>query len=247
MFIIIRMKKLVKLLKGHKHICFLDFEGTQYSHEMIALGAVMTTLDKNGKIKVTKTPFKCFVKAHNKIGSYVTQLTGITEDMLKADGISFCKALEGLKKYCGVSFKKCSFVTFGNHDMRILSQSISYNFDFPKEICSQMQKNYIDYSAFISEFIKDDKGNPLSLVHYCEKFEVKMVGPNHDPSADAINLSLLYNAFLNNIGLIKDEYKKVLGKFAHLPEPVKNIINKLSNNNDVTVSEFEEEINKYIA
>ena len=40
--------------------------------------------------------------------------------------------------------------TFGNHDMRILSQSISYNFDFPKEIVSQIQKNYFDYSVFIS-------------------------------------------------------------------------------------------------
>lgn len=241
------MKKLLRLLKGHKHICFLDFEGTQYSHEMIALGAVMTTLDRNGKIKASKTPFKIYVKAHNKIGSYVTQLTGITEDILKAEGKTFLVAMEALKKYCGISFKKCSFATFGNHDMRILSQSISYNFEFPKEIVSQIQKNYIDYSTFLSEFIKDDKGNPLSLIHYCEKFNVKTVGPNHDPSADAINLSLLYNAFLENQEIIKEEYKKVLGKFSHLPEPVKNIVTKLSNNEDVSVKQFEDEIDNYIA
>lgn len=241
------MKKITKLLKGHKHICFLDFEGTQFSHEMIGLGAVMATLDKNGKIKSTKPPFKCYVKAHNKIGSYVSQLTNITDELLKKEGISFLAAMEALKKYCGLSFKKCSFVTFGNHDMRILSQSISYNFDFPKEIVSQIQKNYIDYSNFISEFIKDEKGNPLSLVHYCEKFEVKMVGPNHDPSADAVNLSLLYNAFLENASLIKEEYKKVLGKFSHLPEPVKVIVSKLTNSEDVTVQEFEDEIDKYIS
>ena len=241
------MKKLLKQLKGHKHICFLDFEGTQYSHEMIALGAVMTTLGSNGKIKASKKPFKCYVRAHNKIGSYVTSLTGITEDTLKTQGLTFFSAMEALKKYCGMSFKKCSFVTFGNHDMRILSQSISYNFEFPKEIVTQIQKNYIDFSAFLSEFVKDDKGNPLSLIHYCEKFNVKTVGPNHDPSIDAVNLSLLYKEFLNNTGLIKSEYKKVLGKFAHLPEPVKNVVLKLSNNQDVSVNEFEKEIDKYIS
>ena len=161
------MKKLLKLLKGHKHICFLDFEGTQFSHEMIAIGAVMTTLGKDGKIKASKKPFKCYVRSHNKIGSYVTQLTGITENKLKAEGITFYSAMEALKKYCGIAFKKCSFLTFGNHDMRILSQSISYNFDFPKETVNQIQKNYLDFSAFISEFVKDDKGISLSLFHYC--------------------------------------------------------------------------------
>lgn len=241
------MKKLLKLLKGHKHICFLDFEGTQFSHEMIAIGAVMTTLGKDGKIRASKKPFKCYVRAHNKIGSYVTQLTGITENKLKAEGITFYSAMESLKKYCGIAFKKCSFLTFGNHDMRILSQSISYNFDFPKETVSQIQKNYLDFSAFISEFVKDDKGNSLSLIHYCEKFNVKTVGPNHDPSIDAINLSLLYNSFLNDFGLIKSEYKKVLGKFSHLPDPVKNIVTKLSNNEDVTAQEFDKEINKYLS
>ncbi|MCQ2086994.1 MAG: hypothetical protein MJZ37_02850 [Bacilli bacterium] len=241
------MKKLDKLLKGHKHICFLDFEGTQFSHEMIALGAVMATLDKKGAIKSTKLPYKVFVRAHNKIGNYVTNLTGITEDQLKEQGISFSKAMEGLKKYCGMAFSKCTFCTFGNHDMRILSQSIAYNFDFPKEIVSQIQKNYLDYSAFISEFIKDDKGNPLSLIHYCEKFEAEIVGPNHDPSSDAVNLCTLYNAFIKKSELVGEEYKKVLGNFSRVPEVVKPIIAKLLNGEEVTPREFDDEIKKFLS
>lgn len=241
------MKKFERLLKGHKHICFLDFEGTQFSHEMIAIGAVMATLDNKGRVKTAKPPFKCFVKAHNKIGNYVTKLTGITEEQLKEEGISFAKAMEGLKKYCGIYFSKCSFCTFGNHDMRILSQSIAYNFDFPKEIVSQMQKNYIDFSSFISEFIKDDKGNPQSLIHYCEKFEVDIVGPNHDPSSDAVNLCSLYNAFIKNTALVAEEYKKVLGKFTRVPDPIKPLVNKLLNGQTVSPSELEEEINKFLA
>ena len=242
-----KMKKFERLLKGHKHICFLDFEGTQFSHEMIAIGAVMATLDNKGRVKATKLPYKCYVKAHNKIGNYVTNLTGITEDQLKDHGITFAKAMDGLKKYCGLAFNKCSFCTFGNHDMRILSQSIAYNFDFPKEIVSQIQKNYIDFSAFISEFSKDDKGNAQSLIHYCEKFEVEIVGPNHDPSSDAVNLCSLYNAFIKNSSLVQEEYKKVLGKFTRVPEPVRPIINKLLNGDNVTPSELEDEIKKFLA
>lgn len=241
------MKKFERLLKGHKCICFLDFEGTQFSHEMIALGAVLATLDKKGRIKSKKITYKCYVKAHNKIGKYVTDLTGITEEQLSAEGISFSEAMKGLKKYCGISFSKCSFCTFGNHDMRILSQSIAYNFDFPREIVSQIQKNYIDFSAFISEFVKDEKGNPLSLVHYCEKFNVDIVGPNHDPSSDAINLCNLYDAFIKNDELVSEEYKKVLGKFSKVPEPVKPLLVKLLSGKNITPQELDDEIKKSLS
>ena len=131
--------------------------------------------------------------------------------------------------------------------MRILSQSIAYNFDFPKEVVSQIQKNYIDFSAFISEFSKDDKGNPQSLIHYCEKFGVDIVGPNHDPSSDAVNLCSLYNAFIKDPTLIGEEYKKVLGKFSRLPEPVRPLVLKLLNGETVTSSELDDEIKKFLA
>ena len=52
------MQKADSLLKGHHYICFLDFEGTQYSHEMIALGAVLATLDRKGNIKRLKPSLK---------------------------------------------------------------------------------------------------------------------------------------------------------------------------------------------
>ena len=94
----------------------MDFEGTQFSHEMIAIGAVLCTLDRYGNIKRKKEPFKIFVKSKNKIGNYVVNLTGITDDLLAAKGVSFYKAMNELRNYCGSAFKKCSFITFGNHE-----------------------------------------------------------------------------------------------------------------------------------
>ena len=162
------MQKADSLLKGHHYICFLDFEGTQYSHEMIALGAVLATLDRKGNIKRLKPSLKLYVKPKNKVGAYVTNLTGITDEKLKKDGVTFYKALSELRNYCGSAFKKCSFMTFGNHDMRILNQSVAHNLDLNKEVISQFHKNYIDFTVLIGEFIRDDNGNPYSLVNYCK-------------------------------------------------------------------------------
>ncbi len=243
------MKKLLKGLKGHKYICFMDFEGTQFSHEMIAIGAVLATLDpRTGRVKKSKAPFKIYVRAKNKIGKYVVDLTGINEDMLREQGVTFTTALMELKKYCGLAFKKCTFMTFGNHDMRILSQTITYNLSFPKEICSQIQKNYFDYSAFISEFIKDEHGNPLSLVHYCELFGLQEAGIAHDPSVDAINLMHIYDAFLTNKDLVLEQYKLVLQKpNSHLPSPVAKTIVDLASGRDVSAKEFENSLKEYLS
>ena len=241
------MKKFERLLKGHKSLVFLDFEGTQFSHEMIAIGAMHVVIDRHGYIKKHKKPFKIYVKAHNRVGKIVTDLTGITDEMLKQKGVSFFTAMSELKKYCGLSFRKSSFITFGSHDMKILSSSISYSFDFPKETVQCIQQNYIDFSAFISEFMRDDKGNPLSLVKYCDAFGVKESGPAHDPAVDAENLAWLYDATMRNSGLLVEEYKKVLKSFNHFPLPVCNVIKKLANNETVDGKEFEEEIKNYIA
>ena len=241
------MKKFERLLKGHKSLVFLDFEGTQFSHEMIAIGATHVIIDRHGYIKKHKKPFRAYVKAHNRVGKIVTDLTGITDEMLKQKGVSFFTAMSDLKKYVGLSFRKSSFITFGNHDMKILSSSISYSFDFPKETVQCIQQNYIDFSAFISEFMRDDKGNPLSLVRYCEAFGVKEAGPAHDPAVDAENLAWLYDATMRKSSLLVSEYKKVLKSFNHFPLPVSNVIKKLANNEDVSSQEFDKEIKDYIA
>ena len=242
-------EKLRRGLKGHKVLVFLDFEGTQFSHEMIAIGGVSCLIDlKTGKIKRRKPPFRIYVKAHNKIGNYVTELTGITEEMLKKRGVMFDTAMKALKKYVGINFKKATFITFGNHDMRILSQSIMYNIVYPKDVTSQIQKNYFDISSMLNEFIRDAAGNPLSLVHFCELFGVKEAGKAHDPEVDAINLANLYDAFVSNPDLVASEYLKHLklhsGSF---PGPINKAVIKLASGEDVSAKEFEEDIKKYVS
>jgi len=224
----------------------MDFEGTQFSHEMIAIGAVFAKLKKNGTFEACRKPFKCYVKAKNKIGKYVTDLTGITEDIIKNKGISFKDALTQLKKYAGLNFKKCSFCTFGNHDMKILSQSFIYNIDSPKEIISQIQKNYIDFTAFMNELLRDPKGNALSLIHSLELLGVAPQGNAHDPEYDALNLMLLYNAMVEHPNVVLEEYKKAILKVNRFPDPVRTIVEKLAKGENVTAEEYETGLRKYL-
>ena len=241
------MKKALKAFKGHKQLCFLDFEGTQFSHEMIAFGAVLVTIDKNGYVIKKKPSMKRLVKAKNAVGKYVENLTGITRLDLDRFGISFSAAMKDLKKYCGMGFsRKISFITFGTHDLRILNQSISYNLDSPKEICQVIKSNYVDFQAMIAEFIKDEKGNPLSLSHYLDVFKLEFDGTAHDPEYDATNLAKLYDAFMRNKDIVLDEFKKNIKRTTYHPEPVNRVMQKLSNNEPVTPEDLEMFLKEYI-
>ena len=235
---IVVMKKLLNSLAGRRYICFLDFEGTQFSHEMIAYGAVMTTINNKGEIKTVKKPIKYYVRAKNKIGKVVEDMTGITDKILLEKGVSFSDAIRALKKYCGLHFQKTTFITFGNHDMRILGNTVSYNLGAPTEITKVIHKNHVDLQAIISEFIKDPNNNPYSLENYLKVFSIPFEGIEHDPEWDAVNLMKLYEAFLKNKDIVLDEYLKVLTKVSHLPLPIKESIKKLATGEDVTSQEF---------
>ena len=91
------MRQINKIVKSYKHLVFLDFEGTQYSHEIIAIGATVASIKSNGHIKKYYASFKRYVKPKNPIGNFVTKLTGITEDKIKSDGIRFSVMLEDFK------------------------------------------------------------------------------------------------------------------------------------------------------
>ena len=240
------MKLLDKAIKNKKYLVFLDFEGTQYSHEMIAIGAVLATLNRKGEIKRLKKGYKAYVLSKNKIGTFVENLTGINQALLDKKGVSFSKAMKDFREYCGSAFTKCTFVTFGNHDMKILGQSFSYNLDSPKEIIAQIQHNYLDFSQFISTFTKDSHNNPYSLSNYCAHYYVDREGIEHDPLYDAINLAKLYDAFVKNPDIVLEDYLNNLTRMPHLPQPIKAVITKLSNGEDVSSEAFKEITKEYL-
>lgn len=236
------MKALDKHLQKRKVLCFLDLEGTQFSHEMIALGAVKVHIRKDGSVRKIHKGYYTLVKAKNHIGKVVTDLTGITEEDLKKNGISLRLAIKGLKEYLGHDFTKSLFVTFGSHDIRIISQSLAHNMDVKKEDIQNIIKHSFDISEFISQYVKDSNGNTYSLANMLKVFNVEFKGTQHNALADALNLVYLYEAFLKNKDIVKVEYRNVLKQMKHLPDPVHDLIIKILEDNKVTAEDFDKMI-----
>ncbi len=217
----------------------MDLEGTQFTHEMIAIGAIKVEIRKDGSVRKIHKGMYTLVKAKNRIGKVVTDLTGITEADLREKGVSFRVAIDMLKKYMGHDYSKCLFVTFGNHDFRIMAQSLAHNLDVKKEDVEMVIKHQFDFADFANNYVKDEKNNNLSLANMLKVFNIDFEGTQHNALADTLNLVYLYNAFIKNREILKNEYRKTLGMYRHLPQPIHQAIEKLANKENVTAEEFE--------
>lgn len=233
------MKALTNLLQLRKTLCFMDLEGTQFTHEMIAIGAIKVEIRKDGSVRKIHKGMYTLVKAKNRIGKVVTDLTGITEADLREKGVSFRVAIDMLKKYMGHDYSKCLFVTFGNHDFRIMAQSLAHNLDVKKEDVEMVIKHQFDFAEFANNYVKDEKNNNLSLANMLKVFNIDFEGTQHNALADTLNLVYLYDAFIKNREILKNEYRKTLGMYRHLPQPIHQAIEKLANKENVSAEEFE--------
>ncbi|MBR0294786.1 MAG: hypothetical protein IJQ67_02625 [Bacilli bacterium] len=238
------MKEIQKILSHRHYITFIDFEGTERTQEIIAIGAVIASLNKDGTIKKMKKPFHIYVKANSRVGNYVSNLTGITDEILKEKGVFFKEAMEELKKYCGLAFKKSLFVSYSNSDMRFLNQTIARNLKWPVEICHQIQKNYFDFANFFDNFVLDENGNRISLMKACQLFEITLAEPLHDPAMDALNLAYLYDAFLKRKDILCREYESVILRYSKMPRPLLVLFKMISEGKSVDISDLREEIEK---
>jgi hypothetical protein len=146
----------------------------------------------------------------------------------------------------GQNFKKAAFIVFGNHDARILHQSFHHSPDALETTVKTVTGNLIDYSMFLSEFIKDQNGNPLSLINNLLVFKEQFQGEHHQPLDDAKNLMLLYRRVLENKETIMSEYLKIFKQFRHLPEPVKIIIQQLLEDKIVEKKDLMQAVKDYL-
>jgi len=240
------MKKLARLIGHRRTLVFLDLEGTQQSHELIAIAAIKAEINEDLTIKKTYKGIHHIVRPKKEVGKFVTQLTKITEIDVVDKGISFAKAMMLLRNYVGKNFKKAAFIVFGNHDARILHQSFHHSPDALETTVKTVTGNLIDYSMFLSEFIKDQNGNPLSLINNLLVFREQFQGEHHQPLDDAKNLMLLYRRVLENKETIMSEYLKIFKQFRHLPEPVKIIIQQLLEDKIVEKKDLMQAVKDYL-
>lgn len=239
------MKKLHNLVRNCKQLVFVDLEGTQFSHELIAIGAIKVTLTRKGTIKRKSKNFKHYVKPKGAIGRYVRKLTGITQELLDEKGLEFEEVMELFKKFVGRNADKTKYVTFGNHDLRIFQQSAKFSSNPNNEFVNQIAKRNIDLSAVISEYVRNGR-DTYSLVNLCKLFGVPVIEPAHDPLNDALMLAGLYDSFYLKTDIIIEKYHEILKNPSKFTRPHQKLFQKLRRDGTVTLDDFEKIVREEI-
>ena len=228
------MKKINKLINGYQNIVFLDFEGSQYSQEVIAIGAIKCSLDAKNNIKEVYPGFKVYCKINSQVGKIVTELTGIDDELLKNEGISFKDAIRKFEKYSG---KDVKFIQYGNFDMRLLHNSQILNNLDDDPFIKKIYENHIDFASVLSCYIRKEKQHMISLIDACKTFNLNIEGNEHDPLSDAINLKNVYQAFLKERNILKKEYLNLIVSNQSY-NPIRKVLKKLINDQKVTLKDL---------
>ena len=243
------MRLLKEEIGEPRELVFLDLEGTQLSHETIAIGACKyfcgpDLLPLPGKkIQV----FKRLIKPQSPVGGVVTILTGITDDRLKTEGITFHKALVELMTFTKCTGKKV-YITFGNQDLNMLYQSkVRANDQLCQDFYDRIKRNWFDMQAFVSRFVHDERHMTFSQPKLLEIYEAKNLQHAHDPLYDAENLMNLFIQVIKRPDITLREFKKNLLTSKDFFIISKPFIDDLCNGKDVSAINFNKAIEDYLS
>lgn len=243
------MRLLKEEIGEPRELVFLDLEGTQLSHETIAIGACKyfcgpDLLPLPGKkIQV----FKRLIKPQSPVGGVVTILTGITDDRLKTEGITFHKALVELMTFTKCTGKKV-YITFGNQDLNMLYQSkVRANDQLCQDFYDHIKRNWFDMQAFVSRFVHDERHMTFSQPKLLEIYEANNLQHAHDPLYDAENLMNLFIQVIKRPDITLREFKKNLLTSKDFFIISKPFIDDLCNGKDVSAVDFNKAIEDYLS
>lgn len=197
-------------------LLFLDLEGTQYHHEIIEIGAILVSLDDEKRID-RSIPFKhlkVYYKPHEEVGKVVTDLTGITEDIISEKAVDYTTANKMLTKILGTFDSNLRVVVFGNLDKTMLKYTASFYSlgDVAFSTSWFLAKRIWDFSTFISRYVvnMENGGKAFSQLKLMEIFSVLPCGQAHDSYNDAFNLLNLYDKVTKSPEILADNYLKIL-------------------------------------
>lgn len=232
------MEIFLRETKNVDALVFMDLEATSFTSEMVEIGAYLAEINKDGSIKKVHAPFKRYVKAKHQVGFHVAQLTGITDEKLRNEGEDFPAVLSSFRKYVGKFWDSCRFVTFSEHDMVIVKNTMAQYRDLNPSYARNIYRHHLDLQRLLDRYIQDQNGNPYSLTNYLKVFGLEFDGKAHDAIYDALNLLDLYKVAREGKEIFIKEYKNVLCGAKTRPV-VKEIIHMLSEGKTVTPEMFD--------
>lgn len=242
------MKLLKSVLDDCAHLLFLDLEGTQFGHETIAIGAVLCDCDESYRPLGKPAFFKCFIKAKTQLGPVVTAMTGITDEILEKEWITFEEAMDKLNAFLGDRSTKLKVLTYGDQDAHMLS--CSYRLadaptPFLKSFVNYLIRSNVDIGTFFSRYIRGKKNEMVSLTHMREFFNLPPSGDAHDPLVDATDLYHIFQAFSSDKSLVKDSYKRLLKNSNIIPQPIKSLVVQLVDGKTLSPEDMDKVLDIY--
>ena len=155
---------------------YLDFEATQFTEEIISIGCVAENGDEFSTL-VKPTDLK-------KVTNFITNLTGITRDMLiNADSadVSFLALREFIRNKS--KGEETFFFVYGNADSVFIEKTVAHMIDpEAKKFAYKLGASLIDFTTITNRFFRTGSISLKNAVAYFRQEEVKQ---NHHAVDDA--------------------------------------------------------------
>lgn len=163
---------------------YIDLEATQFSYEIISIGAVKENNDTFYSLVRPREP--------KKITKFITKLTGLTQDMFTEDVPMVCEVFTSFYKWATENTsEKVQFVCFGSFDGTLLDHCIK---NYPKcNIFKKIRANLLNEDRVFNKIASSDNTQTFGINSlynmYFEKNEVQ----DHNSLNDAIMLKELHS------------------------------------------------------
>ncbi len=186
---------------------YIDFEATQFTEEIISIGCVA----ENGNT------FNCLVCPSDpkKITRFITELTGITREMVEEYGYSpeaaFAHLYQFVKSNNGDEIP--TYYCYGGSDKVFIKNTIKHMKNLNMIIfASSIQALMVDYSNTVKNYLSV---NGLSLKKLVALIRhVEAVEQDHDALADALMLKECFEG-LNTLEKPEPVIKPIINKGGH--------------------------------
>jgi DNA polymerase III epsilon subunit-like protein len=169
---------------------YLDFEASRFSNRIISIGC----------ISQTGNTFQTYVKpGKEKVDYFITELTGITNEML-SDAPDADVAFMNLFRFiCSNNADNGppAYYVYGNSDAEFIKSTLTQMNNTVSCMCAQsILGNLIDYSAVVKKFFASPQDLALCKVYMLIQGETNLT-QSHDALEDAIMLKTVVSQLYN--------------------------------------------------
>ena len=199
---------------------YIDFEATQFSHRIISIGCI----NENGHTfnTLVKLPSK-----QDKVNSFITDLTNITNEMLST-APDPNEAFLQFKNYIDVNNDgiQNNYYCYGNSDISFIEHTISQMSDINAiKFAKELKNSIIDYSILVSQYF--NLTNRLISLNSIYTYLINVTQlelQNHNTYHNALIDATMLKVVANNLNAINIDDIEVLIQISHEQKQFKNML-----------------------